>query len=76
MVRSLRSDEALATVMMLCKEAVAAQRDLERRHGYGLDDYTDGRTVGAANLARKILRALEGERLPAAIERRGGRPTV
>ena len=29
--------------------------------GYGLDDYTEGRIVGGANLARKILRVVSGE---------------
>ena len=42
----------------LCQQAIQEQHDRERRQGYGLDDYTEGRIVGAANLARKILRTL------------------
>ncbi|MGI9177185.1 MAG: hypothetical protein ACR2IT_04935, partial [Pirellulales bacterium] len=36
------------------------ERERERRQGYGLDDYSEGRIVGGANLARKILRAVTG----------------
>ena len=50
--------EKLAEIAALCREAVQAQRERESRQGYGLDDYTEGRIVGAANLARKILRAV------------------
>lgn len=52
--------EKLIRIAALCREAVQAQRDREHRQGYGLDDYSEGRIVGAANLARKILRAVMG----------------
>lgn len=51
----------LARITALCHEAVQHQREREQRLGYGLDDYTEGRIVGAANLARKLLRVLNGE---------------
>ena len=57
---SRTSSDILTRVSALCREAVQAQRDRERIHGYGLDDYSDGRIVGAANLARKLMRLLEG----------------
>jgi hypothetical protein len=53
----------LARIAALCHEAVQHQREREQRLGYGLDDYTEGRIVGAANLARKLLRVLNGEHL-------------
>jgi len=55
--------EKLAEITALCREAIQAQRERESRQGYGLDDYTEGRIVGAANLARKILRAVTANAL-------------
>ncbi|MBU6309159.1 MAG: hypothetical protein KJS77_05395 [Planctomycetes bacterium] len=55
--------EKLVEVSALCREAIQAQRERENRQGYGLDDYTEGRIVGAANLARKILRAVTANAL-------------
>lgn len=55
--------EKLAEIAALCREAIQAQRERESRQGYGLDDYTEGRIVGAANLARKILRAVTANAL-------------
>jgi hypothetical protein len=55
--------EKLAEITALCREAIQAQRERETRQGYGLDDYTEGRIVGAANLARKILRAVTANAL-------------
>lgn len=47
-------------IMKLCEGAVAEQRNRERGMPYGIDDYTEGRIVGAANLARKIQGILRG----------------
>jgi len=52
--------EKLIRIAALCRDAIQSQRDREHRQGYGLDDYSEGRIVGAANLARKILRAVMG----------------
>jgi len=52
--------ERLIRIAALCREAIQGQRDREHRQGYGLDDYSEGRIVGAANLARKILRTVMG----------------
>ena len=60
MPRPHPDSEKLIQLTALCREAVQAQRDREIGHGYGLDDYSEGRIVGAANLARKILRAVTG----------------
>lgn len=56
--------DRLLQVVMLCQEAVDEQRMRECRQGYGLDDYTEGRIVGAANLGRKVLRILKGDPEP------------
>jgi len=52
--------EKLIRIAALCRDSIQAQRDREHRQGYGHDDYSEGRIVGAANLARKILRAVMG----------------
>jgi len=53
----------MSQMTALCQEAIRHQREREQRLGYGLDDYTEGRIVGAANLARKLLRVLNGEQV-------------
>jgi hypothetical protein len=53
------TDEKLSKIAKLCQEAVEEQKKRESKLGYGLDDYTEGRIVGAANLARKIIREIK-----------------
>jgi hypothetical protein len=65
MPRPSLESEKLVEIAALCREAIQAQRERETRQGYGLDDYTEGRIVGAANLARKILRAVTANSLQA-----------
>lgn len=61
MRRNTTEQNKLFRIAALCQEAVCQQRERECRQGYGLDDYTEGRIVGAANLARKILREISGD---------------
>ena len=63
--------EKLFQIAAACQEAIGAQRQRESRQEYGLDDYTEGRVVGAANLARKLLRILSGGQADAPRERTG-----
>lgn len=65
MRRNSTEQNKLFRIATLCQEAVCQQRERECRQGYGLDDYTEGRIVGAANLARKILREISGEMVTA-----------
>ena len=51
-------DKLRMTVEKLCLEAIQKQKNRESTVGYGLDDYTEGRIVGGASLARKILREI------------------
>ena len=48
----------IAEVINLCNEKIQAQKDHEANAGYG-EDYTDGRIVGSAALARRILGILK-----------------
>lgn len=61
MHRPVTEQEKLFQIAAACQEAILAQRERESRQGYGLDDYTEGRIVGAASLARKIMRVVSGE---------------
>lgn len=60
-MNSVSSDQAkMFQIVALCQEAIQAQHRRAASPGYGLDDYTEGRIVGAANLARKLLRVVSG----------------
>lgn len=54
-------DKLKLTVESICLEAIQKQKKRESTVGYGLDDYTEGRIVGGASLARKILREIRNE---------------
>lgn len=55
----MQKSEKLRIIMeKLCLDAIQKQKDREVKLGYGLDDYTEGRIVGAAVLARKILKII------------------
>lgn len=51
-------DQLKLIVEKLCLEAIKKQEQRESTIGYGLDDYTEGRIVGGAALARKIIREI------------------
>ena len=52
----------LDEILLICNNAIEDQRKRERTLGYGLDDYTEGRIVGSANIARRIKRIAFGEK--------------
>ena len=61
MMRSNHPDQSkLFQIAALCQEAIQAQNHRASSQGFGLDDYTEGRIVGAANLARKLVRLING----------------
>lgn len=45
-------------IIKLCNRKIKDQKDHESTSGYG-EDYTDGRIVGGAALARRILNILK-----------------
>lgn len=51
--------QKILEVIRLCNEKIADQKNHECSAGYG-EDYTDGRIVGGAALARRILTILKG----------------
>ena len=50
--------DKIIQIIKLCNEKVQDQKNHESKVGYG-EDYTDGRIVGAAALARRILDLLK-----------------
>lgn len=50
--------QKITEVINLCNEKIEAQKQHEASAGYG-EDYTDGRIVGSAALARRILEILK-----------------
>lgn len=50
--------EKILEVIKLCNEKIKKQKQHESNAGYG-EDYTDGRIVGGAALARRILEILK-----------------
>jgi predicted transcriptional regulator len=55
--------EQLDEIYKICSQAIQDQLNRQRTLGYGLDDYTEGRIVGAANMARKIKRIVFKEEI-------------
>jgi hypothetical protein len=51
--------DKILEVIKLCNQKIQKQKDHESSAGYG-EDYTDGRIVGGASLARRILEILKG----------------
>lgn len=58
MIATDRNARKLEAITQMCRAAVSQQVERGKKAGFGLDDYTDGRIVGGANLARKILRLI------------------
>lgn len=52
--------QKLDSIVKICNVAIHDQENRQKNLGYGLDDYTEGRIVGTANLARKIKRIVYG----------------
>jgi len=50
----------IAKIVQLCNEKIQDQKNHESSAGYG-EDYTDGRIVGSAALARRILSIIRGK---------------
>lgn len=51
-------NKKIEEIIKLCQEKIEDQKDREKGTIYGIDDYNDGRIVGAAALARKVLSIL------------------
>ena len=69
-MRRVQSDQdKLFQIAAACQEAIQAQHQRESRQGYVLDDYTEGRIVGTASFARRIMRLISGGQFEAPSQR-------
>ncbi len=53
------TEDQIAKIVRLCSDKIEDQREHEANAGYG-EDYSDGRIVGQAALARRILLIIRG----------------
>ena len=51
--------QQIAKIVQLCNDKIQDQKNHEANAGYG-EDYTDGRIVGSAALARRIILIIKG----------------
>jgi len=58
MIKADKQSKKIEEIIKICQAAIAKQVEQNRKGGFGFDDYTDGRTVGGASLARNILRLI------------------
>jgi hypothetical protein len=56
--RSIMNKNIVLEIMRLCNQKIQEQKEHECHAGYG-EDYTDGRIVGGAALARRIIDILK-----------------
>jgi hypothetical protein len=53
-----KNNKKIEEVIKMCQAAISKQVDKNKKGGFGIDDYTDGRIIGGASLARNILKLL------------------
>ena len=55
----MKEENKIAEIVKLCEKAILKQTEKNKKGGFGFDDDTDGRIIGAASLARNILRLVK-----------------
>ena len=55
---NIKQKEKISKIIKLCNEKIEEQKQHESKVGYG-EDYCDGRIVGGAALARRIIELLK-----------------
>ena len=55
----MKEENKILAIVKLCEDAVSKQIEKNKKGGFGLDDYSDGRIIGGASLARNILRIIK-----------------
>lgn len=59
MINKNKNSNKIEDIIKLCQDAISKQIDKNKKGGFGIDDYTDGRIIGGASLARNILRIIK-----------------
>lgn len=58
MTKPDKNAKKIEEIIKMCQSAIEKQLDKNKKGGFGIDDYTDGRIIGGASLARNILKAI------------------
>jgi len=58
MIKPDKNAKKIEEIIKICQSAISNQVDKNKKGGFGIDDYTDGRIIGGASLARNILRII------------------
>jgi hypothetical protein len=56
----MKQPDKLLEIIKLCEAAINKQTLKNKKGGFGYDDYTDGRIIGGASLARNIIKLITG----------------
>jgi hypothetical protein len=57
----MKKKDKIPEIIKLCENAISKQTLKNKKGGFGYDDYTDGRIIGGASLARNILKLIKEE---------------
>jgi len=55
----MKQPDKLSEIIKLCEAAINKQTLKNKKGGFGYDDYTDGRIIGGASLARNIIKIIK-----------------
>jgi hypothetical protein len=55
----MNKPDKLLEIIKLCESAISKQTLKNKKGGFGYDDYTDGRIIGGASLARNIIKLIK-----------------
>ena len=55
----MNKPDKLSEIIKLCEAAINKQTSKNKKAGFGYDDYTDGRIIGGASLARNVLKIIK-----------------
>ena len=55
----MNKPDKLSEIIKLCEAAISKQTLKNKKGGFGYDDYSDGRIIGGASLARNIIKLIK-----------------
>ena len=55
----MKQPDKLSEIIKLCEAAINKQTLKNKKGGFGYGDYTDGRIIGGASLARNIIKLIK-----------------
>ena len=55
----MKKENKIEEIIKLCEAAINKQTLKNKKGGFGYDDYSDGRIIGGASLARNIIKLIK-----------------